>query len=189
MEDHWNGSLRNWSARKLGPSSFPIIRPSVEQTFVTTSQLKHFLSELEELEARIPEGKLEYLRERTRNNLYSFIIRKFLEQKKEAGLTNAKLAHRLGYDPGRLSRLLGAPGNWTISTVSDLLAGIAGEELSAGSKSLLDQAPRNDRGQYWSKREGSSIAHASFDIASDGGQTTVSTGQRSGISGRAEIVQ
>ena len=111
------------------------------------SSQKPFLWELEEPEAIISEGDLEFLAERTRNNLYSFIIGKFVEANESRGLTNAKLARRIGYDPARLSRVLGAPGNWTIKTVSDLLAGIAAEELDPASSSLIGHAPRNYRGQ------------------------------------------
>jgi len=119
----------------------------MESTFVNSSQKKPFLWELEDPEAVIPEGKLEFLAERTRNNLYSFIILKFLEAKGSSGLSNAKLARRIGYDPARLSRVLGAPGNWTIKTVSDLLVGIAAEELEPASSSLVEHTPRNYRGQ------------------------------------------
>lgn len=116
---------------------------------MTTFRREPFLSELVETDTPIPEEKLEYLGERLRNNLYNFIISKFLERQETHGLTQAKLARRIDYDPGRLSKLLGAPGNWTMKTISDLLAGISAEELEPKSRSLLGRPPRNYRGVSW----------------------------------------
>ncbi len=95
---------------------------------MTTYRRTHFLFEIADPDAPIPAGKLEYLQERLRNNLYNFIVSKFLERHENYGLTQAALARRIGCDPGRLSKLLGAPGNWTIGTISDLLVGISAEE-------------------------------------------------------------
>ena len=110
---------------------------------MTSSPKAQFWSEIEDLGARIPEGKLEYLRERFRNDLFDFVLRKFLEQGEERGLTQAELARRLSCDPARLNRLLGAPGNWTLATVSDLLVGISGEALALQSRPVQGESPRN----------------------------------------------
>ncbi len=110
---------------------------------MTSFQRENFWSDIADIEARIPEGKREYLRERLRNELYDFVLGKFLEQRNERGLTKAQLARRIGYDPAQLNRLLGAPGNWTLSTVSDLLAGIAGETLVPVSGALPGERLRN----------------------------------------------
>jgi len=75
--------------------------------------------------------------------MYSFVVEKFLEQERNSGLTKAALARRLGKSPDRISRLLGAPGNWTIETVSELLLGIAGEELIPHSKPVEGRTPVN----------------------------------------------
>ena len=107
------------------------------------SQRTHFWSEIEDLNAQIPEGKLEYLRERLRNDLYHFVIAKFLEQEEVRGLNKADLARRLACDPARLNRLLGAPGNWTLKTVSDLLVGIAGETFVPQSTKVPGVTVRN----------------------------------------------
>lgn len=106
-----------------------------------------FLSEIESGDA-IPLGKLAYLRERTRNRLYGFIVSKFIERSK-TGLTKADLARRIGKKPEVVTRLLGAPGNWTIDTLSDLLVGICGEELKPESVTLLNRAPRNHVAPEW----------------------------------------
>jgi len=107
---------------------------------MTTPQTS-FLSEIEDGEP-IPLGKLAYLRARTRNVLYDFIVTKFIEAKKD-GLSQAELARRIGKKPEVINRLLGSPGNWRIDTISDLLVGIGAEELEPHSSSLLNRAPRN----------------------------------------------
>lgn len=113
---------------------------------MTTSRQTSFLSEIASENSRIPEGKLAFLQERLRNNLYDLVITKFLERE-TGGFTKAQLSRRIGYDPARISRLLGAPGNWTIATVSDLLVGIAAEELIPASESLIDRPVRNYTGR------------------------------------------
>lgn len=105
--------------------------------------MTEFLSEFHNLDARIPEEKLQFLQERTRNNLYALVLRKFLEQERSRGLTKADLAKRIGYNQAQLNRLLGAPGNWTIKTISDLLVGISGEELVNESRHIGGDHARN----------------------------------------------
>jgi hypothetical protein len=112
---------------------------------MTTSRKASFLSEIAEGE-RIPANKLAFFQERLRNRLFDYVLKKFLEQK---GLTKAELARRIGQSPERITRLLGAPGNWTLDTVSDLLLGIAAEELEPQSISVLDRPPRNLTQAEW----------------------------------------
>lgn len=112
-----------------------------------TTRATPFLSELASGEP-IPAHKLAYFRARTRNRLYNFIVRKFLE-KEQGGLSKADLARRIGKKPEVISRLIGAPGNWTIDTVSDLLLGIAAEELVPDSEPLIGRTPRNLSSAEW----------------------------------------
>ena len=107
-----------------------------------TSPKTDFWSEIEDPGARIPAGKLEYLRERFRNDMYDFVLKKFLDRQDRCGLTKADLARRLSCDAARLNRLLGAPGNWTLATVSDLLVGISGEALDPRSTKVRGDVPR-----------------------------------------------
>ncbi len=107
------------------------------------SQRTNFWSEIEDLDEQIPAGKLEYLRERFRNDLYDFVLRKFLEEMESRGLNQAQLATRINYNPSQLNRLLGAPGNWTLKTVSDLLIGISGEALVLQSAKVPGATRRN----------------------------------------------
>ena len=86
---------------------------------------------------------LGYLNERVRNSFYDYVLRRFHEAAEREGLTKAKLARRLGIAPARVTGLLGAPGNWTLDTVSELLVGICREELQPHSASYLERVPRN----------------------------------------------
>jgi len=96
-----------------------------------------------EVEQRSPSaGTRAYFQARTRNKLYDFVLRRFLAEKRN-GLTKAVLARRIGRKPEAITRLLGAPGNWTIDTVCDLLLGISGEELLPDARSPLDGPIRN----------------------------------------------
>ena len=108
-----------------------------------SSEKTRFWSDIKDLDASIQTGKLEYLREKFRNDLYDFIIAKYKEQHTERDLTKAKLARRLNYDPAQLNRLLGAPGNWTLKTISDLLVGISGECLVLQSEKMPASLNRN----------------------------------------------
>jgi hypothetical protein len=97
----------------------------------------------------VPREKLAYFQERTRNRLYAYVLKKFIDQERSGRLSRAELARRIGRKPEVITRLLGAPGNWTIGTISDLLIGIAAEELEPSSSSLLNRPLRNYRGAGW----------------------------------------
>jgi hypothetical protein len=66
---------------------------------------------------------LTYLRARLQERLYQAVLERFLEFS-EGGFTKAELARRTGRTPEQISAWLGSPGNWTLGTVSDLLAGM-----------------------------------------------------------------
>lgn len=89
-------------------------------------------------------GTRAFLGARARNAFFSFIHEKLRNAKSE-GLTQEKLAQRIGKDPGRLSNTLSSPGNWQIDTIALLLFAISGEELAIGSKRLLGKPPPNMR--------------------------------------------
>lgn len=109
---------------------------------MSSSARQVMLSELRE--GTLSPGTRAYFQARTRNRIYDFIMRKFLAEERK-GLKRAELARRIGRRPEVMTRLLGAPGNWTIDTVSDLLLGIAGEELELSSSSPLNAPLRNER--------------------------------------------
>jgi hypothetical protein len=97
---------------------------------MTTSQPTSFLSEILE-GTRIPAEKLSYFRARLKNRLHAMVLSQFLKQEKDKLLTKADLARRLGKKPEQVTRWLGAPGNWTLDTVSDLLLGMGYEPTLA----------------------------------------------------------
>jgi hypothetical protein len=90
----------------------------------------------------IPPAKLAYFQERLRGRIFDFILGIFLDEQKN-GLTQAKLARRIGRTADVVNRWLGAPSNLTVDTISDLLVGIAAEEPSLSRSSLLGRAPVN----------------------------------------------
>jgi hypothetical protein len=86
------------------------------------------LTEILDLEADvIPLGKLAFFRERFRHELHQLVLRKFLALQDARGFTKRDLARRIGRKPEQVTRWLGAPGNLTLDTVSDLLLGMAAE--------------------------------------------------------------
>jgi hypothetical protein len=97
----------------------------------------------------IPLEKRAYFHARVLNSFYQYIFRKFLEEEQAGRLTKAELARRIERRPEVVSRLLGAPGNWTLETATDLLLGISGEELKPDSSPLLGRPPRNYKHANW----------------------------------------
>lgn len=78
---------------------------------------------------KISRRNLGYATESAREEVFDLVIRNCVE----SGVTKATLARRLDKDPSQISRLLGAPGNWTIDTVAELLYAIDGSLLHATS--------------------------------------------------------
>ena len=113
---------------------------------MNTSQKKPFLSEVLNDE-EIPLGTLSYFRERFRDHLYELVMEEFLKRDMETGLTRADVARRIGRRPEQITRWFGAPGNWTLETVSDLLLAIAKSEPEVRLLPLDGRPVRNYRGQ------------------------------------------
>ena len=97
----------------------------------------HFQSDLEA--DRIPAHTLSYVGERARNRFYDFVLKRFAE----SGMSKADLARKIGKGPDRVNRLLGAPGNWTIETIAELLAGISGEEVVPSALPFMNRTCSN----------------------------------------------
>lgn len=119
---------------------------------MTTSLQTTFLSEIARGDHPISENTLAYLQERAKSRLYDYVLKKFLEEEK-CGLTRAQLARRIGKSPEVITRMLGAPGNWTIETLADLLVGISSEEILPASESLIDRPKKNYAGKMVEKRQ------------------------------------
>ena len=113
---------------------------------MNTSRKKPFLSEVLDGD-KIPLGTLSYFRERFRDHLYDLVMEEFLKQGTESGLTRADVARRIGRRPEQITRWFGAPGNWTLETVSDLLLAVAKSEPNVTLLSLEGRPVRNYRGQ------------------------------------------
>lgn len=96
----------------------------------------------------IPPETISYLVARCKNRVYNYVLLKFMEKVEKEGLTKAELARRLGKRPEVINRLLGAPGNWGLETVTELLAGISQEELEPNS-STLSKAASNYSYRPW----------------------------------------
>lgn len=94
---------------------------------------------------RIPRSTLTYLQSRNRHRLYDLVIDTFAK----SGLTQATLARRLGKGTDRVCRILGAPGNWELDTLSDLVFAIGGGEVEYGLGFPLSAPPRNMRKPEW----------------------------------------
>ncbi len=124
---------------------------------MTISQTQ-FFSELASghLGPPIPEPKRVYFQTRLRNRMFNFILNKFVEESKN-GLTKAILARRVGKTPDVINRMLGAPSNLTLDTISDLLLGITAEELKLISESPINQAPTNYLHSEWISQDNQSL--------------------------------
>ena len=113
---------------------------------MNTSRKKPILSEVLD-GGEIPLGTLSYFRERFRDRLYDLVMEEFLKQDAETGLTRADVARRIGRRPEQITRWFGAPGNWTLETVSDLLLAIARAEPDVTLLPLEGRPVRNYRGE------------------------------------------
>jgi hypothetical protein len=115
----------------------------IEQTSVTTSRTP-FLTDLAAGHSGLPiSGPTRaYFQQRLRLRIFNFILDKFVEAQKD-GLTKSLLARRIEKTPDVINRWLGAPGNLTVDTISDLLLGISAEELVPNAVSPLVRSESN----------------------------------------------
>lgn len=100
-------------------------------------QTNSILSDLEAMP--IPIGTRAYVGQRAKNAYYDYVMEKF----RHSGISQADLARRIGKGPGQVNRMLANPGNWTIETAAELLAGICAEELVPHSIPFANRAKRN----------------------------------------------
>ena len=93
----------------------------------------------------VPTPTLEYMRTRNRMRLF-YLVHKELQR---SGISRLQLSKRMGRGFDRISHLLGAPGNWTLDTVSDLLFSISGAEVKYELSYPLEKPPRNLTKPEW----------------------------------------
>jgi hypothetical protein len=109
-----------------------------------------FLSEVESEFDVIPAEKRAYLSDRLRHRLYDLILNEFMKHQEEnPGFTQAALARRIGSRPEVVNRWLTSPGNWTLDTVSNLLAGISGAEVGLSVNRFAEYARANHTRPEW----------------------------------------
>lgn len=78
---------------------------------------------------------LGYFRANAASEFHQYVLEKFLNYQRETGITKAQFAASIQKDAGQLNRLLGAPGNWTLETIADLLLGM-GEKIRPASVAI-----------------------------------------------------
>lgn len=95
--------------------------------------------------AKVPSPVFAYLQTRNRLHAFNRVQREF----EKSGISKADLAKRMGKGADRISHLLGAPGNWTLDTVSDLLFALTGAELTYAVTYPTEKPARNATKPDW----------------------------------------
>jgi hypothetical protein len=108
---------------------------------MTTSKKKSSMQANSD-EAIIP-SDLGYERERFRNVVHQAVLEKFLEESEKSGFSRAQMSRRLRKKPEQITRWLGAPGNWTLDTVTDLMLA-----MRLDPASLLENVTLNNPSNY-----------------------------------------
>lgn len=99
----------------------------------------------------IPVGKLAYFRSRLTNKIHELVLTEFARLERNNAISKAELARRIGKKPEQVTRWLGAPGNWTLETFSDLLLGMKCEPVMVVErleKTLAVTSTESDTGIY-----------------------------------------
>src|SRR3546814_18254934 len=88
-------------------------------------------------------AQLGYFNAHAQSKAHATVLDLFSRLADEEGLTRAFLARRLGKKPEQITRWLGAPGNWTLETLTNLL-------LAMGHAPNFEARPLKDipRGNY-----------------------------------------
>jgi len=100
-------------------------------------------------EARLSPRAIGYVQTATRLELHQLVMQAFAE----SGITQVTLARRLGKRPEQISRLLGAPGNWTLDTFAELLFAIDGSLARVERRSPIGDKPTNSGAMGWRPSE------------------------------------
>ena len=129
---------------------------------MTTSPKTFSLYKPQESE-RVPKSTLAYFQSRNKHRVYDLVIGHFIA----SGISQSALARRLGKGTDQISRWLGAPGNWTLDTFSDLLFAIDGAEPEYVLSFPLDKPKRNISQPEWSIETGPKIVLSSNVIHKD----------------------
>lgn len=88
----------------------------------------------------VSKADLAFAAQRLRLELHNLILEAFERER----VSQSDLALRLHKQPSQISRLLAAPGNWTIDTAAQLLYGISGNVVDVVEHNIRASMPRND---------------------------------------------
>jgi hypothetical protein len=138
-----SGEVSGNAQKQNGERDFTLI-PLTEAIALMPTYQTFTLSEPSDSD-KISASVLAYFQERNRNRIHEIVLTEFIK----SGITQTSLASRLGQKPARVSKLLGAPGNWTLDTVSDLLFSISGAEASYSISYPIQNPVRNYSSPDW----------------------------------------
>lgn len=95
----------------------------------------------------ISSAKLVYFRDRLKDTLYSAMLEAFSDAV-ETGMTKKDLAQRVQKKPEQITRILSAPGNLTLDTISDILLGLD-SEINVEVKKFVEYERHNQTQPSW----------------------------------------
>jgi hypothetical protein len=125
-----SGAMKWSDAGPYGRDTFIPMGHKAENRSMTTSLTEYLTSEAHEFDS-VDVGDLAYFRERFRNRVHSLMLQTFRE-KETTGLTRCELSRLMHKRPEQVTRILGAPGNLTLETISDFFLALGLEpEVSA----------------------------------------------------------
>ena len=107
---------------------------------------------------KIPSSQLSYISTRTKLRMFELVHREL----RLSGISQAELACRLGLGTDRVCKLLGAPGNWTLNTSSELLFAISGGVLRFAVDHPMEAAARNSSYPSWLAKRKDDLATSSL---------------------------
>lgn len=85
---------------------------------------------------------LAYYRQRQRNRVFTALAKFFAEEAAAGKITKKELATKLAKDPSQITRLLSAPSNLELDTISDYLLAM-GAEMDHSIVRFVDRAKPN----------------------------------------------
>lgn len=94
---------------------------------------------------KVSSAVLTFFGQRLRNDLHQVVLEAF----RKSDISQTELATRLNKDKGQISRLLGAPGNWTIDTFATMLFAINGHMARIDTVAVESLPQSNAKEPSW----------------------------------------
>ncbi|WP_374646653.1 hypothetical protein [Tabrizicola sp.] len=88
----------------------------------------------------VSKADLAFAAQRLRLELHNLVLEAFERER----VSQSELALRLRKQPSQISRLMAAPGNWTLDTAAHLLYGISGNVVEVTEHDISAAPVRND---------------------------------------------